>query len=221
MKNIICKAILFDLDGVLVDSGISVERHWRQWAKQHDLDVDTVLAKIHGRRTLETIQEVAPTLPAIAEAQRLDETQASDPSGVVAIDGAAHLLSLLPPDQWAIVTSGSQGIARARLQRAALPIPPILISADEVKLGKPHPEGYLQAAARLGVEPKHCLVIEDAPPGIQAAHAAGIPVVAVASTYPITRLQDAEWRVSSLTALSVSRNGISDTKYETLVIALC
>ena len=202
-KVLICRVLLFDLDGVLVDSIANVERHWGDWAQRHQLDVKQVQAAIHGRRTIDTIRQVAPNLPAEQEARYLDDIQTLDTKGVVATKGAAELLAQLAPEQWAIVTSGPAILAKARLRAAGLPLPRLLISGNDVKQGKPHPEGYLKGAELMQAEPEECLVIEDSLPGIQAAHTAHIPAIAVGTTHPRTELKSAELWIPSLELLSI------------------
>jgi phosphoglycolate phosphatase-like HAD superfamily hydrolase len=132
-----CDAVLFDLDGVLVDSAMCVERHWRRWAAEHGLDGDDLMRFVHGRPTVETIRLVAPHLPAEAEAARLNASEAFDVDGVVAIPGAARLVRSLPPDTWAIATSGTRDTAVTRLRHTGLPRPSVLVTADDVTRGKP------------------------------------------------------------------------------------
>jgi len=205
MKRFRCKAILFDLDGVLVDSTPCVEKHWRMWAQQHSLDVNEILKISHGRPTVETVRLVAPHLCAEAEAKQLDQSEAEDMSGVFEVDGAANLLASLPPMNWAVVTSGNRAIATNRLRHTGLPLPQVLVTADDVKQGKPHPEGYLKAASQLGVAPEHCVVIEDALAGIQAARAANICVIAVATTYSAAELSASDICVPTLLDISISQ----------------
>ncbi|GCE22848.1 HAD-IA family hydrolase [Dictyobacter kobayashii] len=202
-KVLICRILLFDLDGVLVDSIANVERHWSDWAKRHQLDVQQVLGTIHGRRTIDTIRQVAPKLPAEIEARYLDDIQTLDTKEVAATAGAAELLAQLAPEQWAVVTSGPATLARARLKAAGLPMPRLLISGNDVKQGKPHPEGYLKGAELMQAEPEECLVIEDSLPGIEAAHAAHIPAIAVGTTHPRNELKNAELWIPSLKLLSI------------------
>lgn len=187
-KTYSCKAILFDLDGVLVDSTASVEYAWNRWAEHHGLDVKAILAIAHGRRSIETMRLVAPERATEKEAEELNLIQAQDTSRDVAVSGAAALLAALPPEQWAVVTSGPPFLAKARLQAAGLPQPALLITGADVNYGKPHPEGYVKAAYELGVAPEDCLVFEDAPSGIAAGLAAGMRVIAVATTYPLGEL---------------------------------
>src|ERR1700730_12012677 len=208
MTHLDCDAVLFDLDGVLVDSARCVERHWRRWAAEHHLDGDEIMRVAHGRPTVETIRLVAPHLPAEEEAARLDAAEAFDTDGVAAVEGTAQLLQLLPPDAWAIATSGTKDTAMTRLRHTGVPVPSVLITADDVKRGKPNPEAYLLAAARLGVRPENCVVIEDAPAGIRAAHAAGMRVVAVATTHSQAELREADVRAERLADIHISRSDV-------------
>jgi sugar-phosphatase len=202
-----CKAILFDLDGVLVDSAECVERTWRLWATDHHLNPESVIALAHGRRAIETVQLVAPQLVAEAELASLAASEATTTEGVYEITGARELLELLPAGMWAIVTSGIRAVAEFRLRYTRLPVPSVMICADEIARGKPDPEGYLNAAAGLGKSSADCLVIEDTPAGIESARAAGMRVIAIASTYPREQLDAANAVVESLADLSVVRDG--------------
>jgi sugar-phosphatase len=198
-----CQAILFDLDGVLVNSSECVERTWRKWAARHQLDPEKVLAFAHGRRTIETVQLVAPELSADAEVAELEAGEAMTSDGVYEVESARQLLEALPPDRWAIVTSGVRAVAEFRLRHTGLPIPSVMICADEISRGKPNPEGYLKAAERLGMAPADCIVIEDASPGIDAARNAAMRVVAVAGTYSVEQLEAADAVALSLSDISV------------------
>jgi len=177
-----CDAVLLDMDGTLVDSTECVVRQWRNWAERHGLELEPILAISHGRPTLETIQLVAPHLATAEEVHAFDEAELEDREGVTAIRGAARFIAALPDGRWAVVTSASQKLARLRLECAGLPVPRILVSVDDVKRGKPHPEPYLLAAARLGIHPERCLVIEDAKAGVDAAVAAGMQMIAITTT---------------------------------------
>lgn len=182
-------AILFDIDGTLVDSTAAVNRAWRAWAAEHDIDADEVLAVCHGRRSADTIADFLPADQVAAEAGKLEAKEAGDVDGVVALPGAADVLASLPVGLWAAVTSGSQALMRARLSAAGLPVPENLIAAEDVAEGKPDPQGYRKAAAALGVDPADCLVIEDAPAGLAAGRAAGGRVLAVATSHPREELE--------------------------------
>ena len=199
-----CDAVLFDLDGVLVDSTACVERHWRRWAAEHHLDPDAIMRFAHGRPTVETIRLVAPHLPAEEEAARLNAAEAFDTDGVSVVEGAVRLLHSLPREAWAVATSGTRDTAMTRLRHGGLPVPTVLVTADDVKRGKPDPEAYLLAAAGLGVKPEACLVVEDAPAGIRAARAAGMRVVAVVSTHARAELGEANVTVARLVSIEVS-----------------
>ena len=196
-----CRAILFDLDGVLVDSSERVEKTWRQWSARHGLDAELVIAVAHGRRTVETVALVAPHLSADAELRALETSEATNCDGVYEIAGACDLLQLLPPKRWAIVTSGIRAVAEFRIRYTGLPTPVVMICGEEISRGKPDPEGYLAAASRLGFPPADCVVIEDAPPGIEAAKSAGMRAIGVAMTYPSERLVGADMVVERLAEL--------------------
>ena len=187
-----CSAILFDLDGVLVDSTRSVDRQWRMWAKEQAIDPEKVVTIAHGRRSIEVVRILAPHLPAEEETIRLERREAADQDGVAVMPGAAELLRAIPDGRWCVVTSGTRHLATSRLQLAGLPLPKVLVSADDVAQGKPDPEPYLKGAELLGIKPEDCLVIEDAPLGIEAAHAAGMKVIALPTTFPATELQAAD-----------------------------
>jgi sugar-phosphatase len=183
MTQLECDAILFDLDGVLIDSTPCIERHWRAWADRHHLDVATIMRAAHGIRTVETMRIVAPHLSVEEEAERFAAHEVTDTDGVTEIEGASDLLNALPADAWAVVTSGSRALAAARLRRAGLPIPATLVTADDVTHGKPAPEPYQAAAERMGLTAARCVVIEDSPAGIEAAQTAGMPVIAITTTH--------------------------------------
>ncbi len=196
------KAILFDLDGVLVDSTECVERTWRGWATRNSLDPNRVISLAHGRPTRATVRLVAPHLNVEAEAELLEAGEAMASDGIYEIPGAREILESLPAGSWAVVTSGTRAIAEFRLKLTGLPIPPVLICADEIERGKPDPQGYLTAAAKLHYAAEDCVVIEDAPLGIEAARAAKMRVLAIAATYPRDRLASADAVVETLADLT-------------------
>ena len=202
-----CSAILFDLDGVLCDSTQAVDREWREWAARKGVDGDAVMAIAHGVRTIEVIRRVAPHLEAEAEAAAIEDHEAHDQTGVVVMPGAADLLRAIPEGRWGVVTSGSRLLAQNRLRYCGLPVPKVLVTSDDVTNGKPHPEPYLQGAEKLGLRPAECLVIEDAPAGIQSARAGGMKVIGLASTYGAAKLAEADAVVKGLGRIQVSLNG--------------
>jgi sugar-phosphatase len=187
-NELLCDAILFDLDGVLIDSSACIARNWQIWAEPHGIDVAAIMKVAHGVRSIETIQQVAPHLDAQAEAERLTALEVADTNGVIAMPGAHALLSTLPAHAWTIVTSGGAALAGARLAAVGLPVPAQIVTADDVTQGKPAPEPYLLGAQRLGIAPERCLVVEDAPAGIQAGRSAGIRVLGIASTHTRSEL---------------------------------
>ena len=184
-----CGAILLDMDGTLVDSTLCVERQWAKFAERHKLDYGKIMAVSHGRPNAETIREVAPHLAVPAILDRFDAEELLDREGIVEVAGAAEFVQSLPAGKWAVVTSASKALAEVRLRCAGLPIPEVLIAADGISHGKPHPEGYLLAAERLGVPPPNCLVFEDTPAGLEAADRAGMQSIAVATTFSCNQLQ--------------------------------
>jgi sugar-phosphatase len=199
-----CAAILFDLDGVLVDSTRSVERQWRAWAREQGIDQEKVMAIAHGVRTIEVIRAIAPHLDAETEVKKLESREAGDRDGVVVMPGAVDLVRAIPEGRWCVVTSGTRLLASARLRLAGIPVPKVMITAEDVANGKPHPEPYLKGAELLGLNPAECLVIEDAPAGIQSAHSGGMKVIGLASTYPASALREADAVVEKLAQIQVS-----------------
>ena len=207
MPTFSCSAILFDLDGVLVDSTRAVDREWREWARRKGVDGDAVMAIAHGVRTVEVIRRVAPHLDAEAEASAIENHEAGDQRGVTVMPGAADLVRSIPEGRWGVVTSGSRLLATNRLRHCGLPVPEVLVTADDVTHGKPHPEPYLKGAERLGFSPADCLVIEDAPAGIQSARAGGMKVVGITSTYAAEILNHADAVIGKLGQIQVTSNG--------------
>ncbi|HET9838694.1 MAG TPA: HAD family hydrolase [Candidatus Angelobacter sp.] len=197
------KAILFDMDGVLIDSAPAVERVWRQWAHAHHLDPEKVVAQAHGRRSIETIRAVAPHMQAERENMKVEQMEIEDKEGVTALPGALPLLRRLPTERFAIVTSATRPLAIARLGYAGLPLPRYMVTADDVVQGKPSPEPYLSGAALLGVAPADCIVCEDTPPGIASAHAAGMRAIAVGNTYSTHQLAAADAVAGSLEEIAI------------------
>jgi len=198
-----CAAVLFDLDGVLVNSTGSVDREWRAWAREKGINEDSVIAIAHGVRSIEVIRAVAPHLDAEKEARKLENREAAD-HDISVMPGAIDLVRSIPASQWSVVTSGTRLLASARLTFVGVPLPKVMVAADDVVHGKPHPEPYLKAAQLLGVNPADCLVIEDAPAGIRSAHAAGMKVIALASTYPAPALSEADAVVQKLEQLQIN-----------------
>ena len=215
MLSFRCAAILFDLDGVLLDSTRVVAAQYTRWALENGLDPVVVMHAAHGVRTIEVIQRVAPHLDAEAETSKIEKREAVDDE-VVRMPGAVELVNSIPPGRWCVVTSGTRLLATTRMRRFGVPIPDILVTADDVKRGKPDPEPYLKGAQLLSVDPAECVVVEDAPAGIQAAHAAGMKVISLPSTYPEAELHEADAIVSGLSGISVSVDGAGGPMVVTL-----
>jgi sugar-phosphatase len=178
-------ALLFDLDGTLVRSEAPIVRGWARWAAKRGADLDAVLAAMPGRPGHDIIRLFAPRLDDAAvraDTVELLAGQVGDVEGVTAIAGAAEVLAALPADRWAVVTSADRTIAQERLVAAGLPVPAVLVTVDDTTRGKPDPEGYLAAAARLRVDPAACLVGEDAEAGLLAAEAAGMARLRIGRT---------------------------------------
>jgi sugar-phosphatase len=174
-------AALFDMDGTLVDSTAVVEAIWRDFCREHDVDEAVLVPWSHGRRTPDTVRHFLPDLPEgdvrrIIDAFELREQTTM--TGIVEVPGAQALLQSLDLP-WAVVTSAPRELAVRRMRAAGLPEPPVLVPADEIEDGKPHPAGYLRAAELLGVDPRNCLAFEDADPGVRSALASGARVVVV------------------------------------------
>ena len=177
-------AFLFDMDGTLINSIGATERVWTRWALKHGLDVATFLPTMHGVRGIDTITRLGlPGVDPVAEAKEVEREEMEDVDGVVAIAGAIAFLSALPAGRWGIVTSAPVALARRRLAAAGIPLPDVIVTAEDVTKGKPAPDGYLLGARRLGVDPADCLVFEDVPAGVLAGEGAGAHVVVMTATH--------------------------------------
>ncbi|BBQ82963.1 sugar phosphatase [Klebsiella sp. WP3-W18-ESBL-02] len=205
-----CKGFLFDLDGTLVDSLAVVERSWRFWAESYGVSPDAVLDFIHGKQAITTLRHFMPGKSEAeiqAEFLRLEQIEATDLDGISALPGALALLNQLDAQHipWAIVTSGSIPVAHARHRAAGLPMPAVFVTAEQVKRGKPQPDAYLLGAERLGLAPQSCLVVEDAPAGVQSGLAAGCRVAAVNVPTGTLELRQVDFVLSTLASLRVEK----------------
>lgn len=197
-------AVLLDLDGTLVDSLDAIVRSWVTWAREYGVTEEALRRAVrHGRPAGEIVADLVPAGRVAGALARIVELEVTDTRGVVALPGAAELLSALPPGRWAVVTSGTRALATARLRATGLPFPAVLVTADDVRRGKPDPEPFLLGASRLGVPPERCVVLEDAPTGLTAATAAGMRRIGVAGTHPGTEL-DADVVLHRLDELKVT-----------------
>jgi mannitol-1-/sugar-/sorbitol-6-phosphatase len=195
-----CRGVLFDLDGVLVDSTPAVARVWTIWANRHGFVPEEVVRQAHGRPSLTTIRELLPHADHEAENRIVERGEIEDTEGVIPLPGALEILQALPPDRWAIATSCTRRLAEVRIRAAGLPMPKHMITSTDVHRGKPDPEPYLKAAQILGFAPADCIVVEDAPAGIRAGQASGARVLALRTTAPDLELTEsgATWIINDL-----------------------
>jgi mannitol-1-/sugar-/sorbitol-6-phosphatase len=191
MIKIHCSALLFDMDGVLIDSTPAAARVWRNWALAHGFDPQEVVARAHGRPSIMTIRDYLPYGDHEAENQIVERQEIEDLEGVVPLPGAQELLAALPPERWTISTSATRPLAEVRLQAAGLCVPEKIITATDITHGKPHPEPYWKAAEALGFAPEECIVVEDAIAGVEAGRAAGARVIGLTTTFAGEKLQAA------------------------------
>ena len=196
--------ILFDMDGVLISSTGADERCWMRWARHHGMEGSFSLQSTHGRRAIDTLRDLRPDLDPEPELRRLADYDAEDHSGLIILPGVQRLLASLPPDRWTIVTSATTRLIEERVRYAGLPLPSVLVSAEAVTNGKPHPEPYEAGARLLGLAPEDCLVIEDSPAGVASGKAAGCRVLAVLTSHAGEELAAADWQVRSLEQVTVT-----------------
>ncbi|HTS06554.1 MAG TPA: HAD family hydrolase [Candidatus Eisenbacteria bacterium] len=199
MTRVQCAALLFDLDGVLINSTPAVARVWRQWAIEHGFNPDEVVARAHGRPSLTTVREYLPNADHQAENREVERREIEDLAGIVPLPGALELLKSLPADRWIIVTSSTRPLAEVRIKAAGLPVPKKLVTASDITHGKPHPEPFLLGASALGFPATECVVFEDIPAGVQAGKAADAKVVAFTTTVQAFALRQAgaDWVLGS------------------------
>jgi mannitol-1-/sugar-/sorbitol-6-phosphatase len=191
MIQIQCDALLFDLDGVLIDSTPAVARVWHQWALEHGFNPEEVVSRAHGRPSLATVRDYLPHADHAAENREVERREIADLDGVVPLPGAVDLLASLPQDRWTIVTSCTRRLAEVRIKAAGLPLPARMVTSTDITQGKPHPEPYLKGASLLGLSAAQCVVVEDAPAGIRAGKSAGARVIAFKTTSPAAALREA------------------------------
>jgi len=199
-------ALLFDLDGVLINSTPAVARVWRRWAIERGFNPEEVVARAHGRPSLTTVREYLPDADHEAENREVERREIQDLEGVVPLPGALELLQSLPEDRWTIVTSCTRALAEVRIKAAGLPLPQKMITSTDITHGKPHPEPFLKGAATLGFPAEQCIVLEDVPAGVKAGKAAGARVVAFTTTVNERRLRDAgaDWILRNCADIQVA-----------------
>src|SRR5580765_1436503 len=191
MNEISFAALLFDLDGVLIDSTPAVARVWRRWAVEHGFNPEEVVARAHGRPSLTTVREYLPNADHVVENREVERREIEDIEGVVPLPGALELLASLPENRWTIVTSCTRPLAEVRIKAAGLPLPRKLITSSDIQNGKPHPEPFLKGAAILGFPATDCIVFEDVPAGVRSGKSAGARVIAFTTTVGKVDLKEA------------------------------
>jgi mannitol-1-/sugar-/sorbitol-6-phosphatase len=220
MTKIDCQGVLFDLDGVLVDSTPAVARVWTIWANKHGFDPEKTVHQAHGRPSLATIRELLPNADYVAENAIVERMEIEDVDGVVPLPGTLELLGSLPANRWTVVTSCTRRLALVRLKVAGLPVPEKLVTSTDIVNGKPHPEPYLKGAALLGFAPSDCVVFEDAPAGIRSGKGAQARVVAFQTTEKDALLREAgaDWIVKDAASVSVIVDGAGRPEGVSLVL---
>jgi mannitol-1-/sugar-/sorbitol-6-phosphatase len=222
MTRICCVALLFDMDGVLVDSTPAVARVWTRWAARHGFDAAEVVHRAHGRPSLTTVREYLPNGDHLGENKQIEQDEVSDLDGVVPLPGAQELLSALPRGRWTIVTSCSRRLAEVRLKASGLPRPEVFVTSSDIQNGKPAPDPYLKGAEMLGFAPQDCVVVEDAPAGVRSGKAAGARVIALRTTMTEKELWDAgaDWVVRDCSAIALDSSGIREGKLSLVLEAM-
>jgi sugar-phosphatase len=205
MVKVSAEALLFDLDGVLINSIPAVERVWSRWAEERGFNVQEVLHRAHGRPSIETLRFLLPDADHEAENRLVELAEIEDVHDIVPLPGVKELLRSLPHDRWAIVTSCTRPLAEVRVRVAGLPTPGLFITSNDIAHGKPHPEPYRKGAAGLGFRPEQCIVVEDALAGIASGRSAGARVIAFTTTASITDLVAAkpDWILKDCSAIQV------------------
>jgi sugar-phosphatase len=203
MTNVSAQALLFDLDGVLINSIPAVERVWSRWAEERGFDVQEVLHRAHGRPSIETLRYLVPEADHEAENRLVEQAEIADVAEIVPLPGVTELLGALPRDRWAIVTSCTRPLAEVRIRAAGLPTPGLFITANDITRGKPDPEPYRKGAIGLGFRPEECIVVEDALAGIASGRNAGARVIAFTTTASIADLVAAkpDWILRDCSAI--------------------
>lgn len=219
MIQVECSAMLFDLDGVLIDSTPAVARVWTNWAIVHGFDPEEAVRRAHGRPSITTLREYLPHADHEAENREVERREIEDLEGVIPLTGALELLQSLPPERWAIVTSCTRPLAEVRLRAAGLPRPLQFVTSSDVKNGKPSPEPYCKGAEMLGFAAENCIVVEDALAGIKSGKSAGARVIAFPTTAPEQELRatGADWIVQNCAAIQLAQPKIRGGKLSLLI----
>ena len=201
--NIRTLGVLFDLDGVLVDSTPAVARCWARWSQLHGFNAEDVVRRAHGRPSMVTLRELLPNADHQAEDRQMERWEIEDTDGVIPLPGVLNLLQALPADRWAIVTSCTRPLAEVRIRVAGLPWPKHLVTSGDVQRFKPDPDPYLKGAELLKLAPADCLVVEDAPAGVRSGKASGASVLALRTTEvdPLLSAAGADWIINDLASV--------------------
>src|SRR5947209_7539466 len=207
--QITASALLFDMDGVLINSTPAVARVWRRWAIEHGFDPEEVVARAHGRPSLTTVSEYLPHADHAKENREVERREIEDLEGVVPLPGALELLASLPADRWTIVTSCTRPLAEVRIRAAGLPLPKKMITSNDITRGKPDPEPYLKGANLLGFAAGNCIVFEDVPAGVRAGKSAGAKVIAFTTTVgrSVILASGADWVLKNCSDVRLSEYG--------------
>lgn len=219
MTRISCAALLFDMDGVLIDSTPAVARVWAGWARKHGFNPAEVVHRAHGRPSITTVREYLPNGDAVAENQEIERNEIVDLEGIVPLPGALELLRGLPLDRWAIVTSCTRRLAEVRLETSGLPRPEFFVTSSDIVNGKPAPDPYLKGAELLGFPARECVVVEDAPAGVRSGKAARARVIALRTTMAGEELRQvgADWVLRDCASISLATPAIQDGKLSLLL----
>jgi sugar-phosphatase len=203
MIKVSTQALLFDMDGVLINSIPAVERVWSRWAAERGFNAHEVLRHAHGRPSIATLRDLLPDADHEAENRIIEQAEIHDVADIVPLPGVKELLAALPHDRWAIVTSCTRPLAEVRIRAAGLPIPGLFITANDITHGKPHGEPYQKGAAGLGFAPEQCIVVEDALAGIASGRNAGARVIAFTTTASMDDLVAArpDWLLKDCSAI--------------------
>jgi mannitol-1-/sugar-/sorbitol-6-phosphatase len=204
-KKLHCKAILFDMDGTLLDSSAVIERAWRWWTAKHSIPLEPVMAVQQGRPNKEVLRQFGPQLDIDQESNQFLKFEENDVEGIVPMPGALDAVKVAQQGPWAIVTSADRSLAEVRLKATNIPVPDVFITADAIHHGKPNPECYLLAAQALGVYPVDCVVFEDAVAGVAAGKAAGMRVVGVLTSLTKKELSAADLWIHDFRDVKISR----------------
>ncbi len=215
MKTFECDAIIFDMDGTLIDTNECIEYVWKKWGEKYNVEIKEVL---HGITALESVKILAPHLATKEMAQELEDMVLQEADKIKLIPGSKELILKLPKDSWTIATSATIEIVNTDFDVVGLPVPDQLITAEKVKNSKPHPEPFIKAAELLGTTPDKCIVFEDSLSGIEGAHKSGATVIGITTTHPKEKLKLAECTINDFSKVSLKINKTGKKRNLILII---